>query len=85
MKKTPVASPKATGKVQPKRKPTEVPNRGKPGAKLASAGKGNNDIFGFFAGKITITGDIVSPAFTPEEWGDLYPSPRPRRPRRQKP
>jgi hypothetical protein len=27
-----------------------------------------DDIFGFFKGKIKITGDVVSPAFSPEEW-----------------
>ena len=47
--------------------------------RLASATKPTDDIFGFMAGKVTITGDIVSPAFTAEEWVDLYPSPRPRR------
>jgi hypothetical protein len=34
--------------------------------------KPKDDIFGFFSGKIKIVGDIVAPAFTPEEWGDLY-------------
>jgi hypothetical protein len=48
-----------------------------------------DDIFGFMAGKgkVEITGDIVGPILTREEWGDLYfeddpkpkPSPRPRR------
>jgi hypothetical protein len=32
----------------------------------------NDDIFGFLRGKIAITGDIVSPALTEEEWGNLY-------------
>jgi hypothetical protein len=50
--------------------------------KMASAGKPTNDIFGFLAGKGTITGDIVSPILSPKEWGNLYPHPRPRRPRR---
>jgi hypothetical protein len=47
----------------------------------SSQGPGENadDIFGFFAGKVTITGDIVSPAFTSEEWGDLYPDSPPSR------
>jgi hypothetical protein len=44
--------------------------------------KPTDDIFGFLAGKVTITGDIVSPALSPKEWGSLYPSSRPRRPRR---
>jgi hypothetical protein len=53
--------------------------RGKKAAASTATGNATDDIFGFMAGKVTITGDIVSPAFTPEEWGDLYPSRRPRR------
>jgi hypothetical protein len=44
-----------------------------------STDKPPDDIFGFLAGKGTIVGDIVSPILSPEEWGDLYPSPSPRR------
>jgi hypothetical protein len=47
--------------------------------RMASAGKPTDDIFGFMAGKGTITGDVVSPILSPKEWGSLYPSPRPRR------
>jgi hypothetical protein len=47
--------------------------------KIASAAKQTDDIFGFLAGRVTIIGDIVSPAFTPEEWGDLYPDSPPSR------
>jgi hypothetical protein len=50
--------------------------------RIAAAGKPADDIFGFLAGKVTIIGDVVSPALTPKEWGSLYPSPRPRHPRR---
>jgi hypothetical protein len=39
---------------------------------LATRREHTDDIFGFLAGKVTITGDVVSPALTPEEWGDLY-------------
>jgi hypothetical protein len=31
-----------------------------------------DDFFGFFVGKGKIVGDIISPAISPEEWGDLY-------------
>jgi len=60
--------------VQAKRQAVVITKRGKPVAKLVPVGKEKDDIFGFFKGKgrIEITGDIVSPAFTPEEWGDLY-------------
>jgi hypothetical protein len=49
---------------------------------IAPAGKPTADIYNFLAGKGTITGDVVSPALSPKEWGNLYPSPRPRRPPR---
>jgi antitoxin (DNA-binding transcriptional repressor) of toxin-antitoxin stability system len=60
--------------VQSKRITVVITKRGKPVAKLVpiNAGQDKDDIFGFLAGKGTITGDVVSPALTPEEWGDLY-------------
>ncbi len=59
--------------------------RTKPVAKPNPTDKNTDDIFGFFAGKITITGDVVSPALTPKEWGNPYPTPRPRRLPRARP
>ncbi len=60
--------------VQSKRQAVVITKRGKPVAKLVPLEKEKDEIFGFFKGKgrIEIKGDIVSPAFTPEEWGDLY-------------
>ena len=58
--------------VQAKREAVVITKRGKPVAKLVPVEKEKDDIFGFFKGKIKVTGDVVSPAFTPEEWGDLY-------------
>jgi prevent-host-death family protein len=60
--------------VQLKRQAVVITKRGKPVAKLVPIEKEKDDIFGFFKGKgtIEINGDIVSPAFSPEEWGDLY-------------
>jgi antitoxin (DNA-binding transcriptional repressor) of toxin-antitoxin stability system len=49
-----------------------ITKHGKPVAKLVPVGPQVDDIFGFLRGKITITGDIVSPALTPREWGNLY-------------
>lgn len=59
--------------VQAKRQAVIITKRGKPVAKLVPVEKEKDEIFGFFKGKgkIEIKGDIVSPAFTPEEWGDL--------------
>lgn len=58
--------------VQSKRVTFVITKRGKPVAKLVPIESKTDDIFGFLRGKATITGDIVSPALTPEEWGDLY-------------
>ncbi len=60
--------------VQAKRQSVVITKRGKPVAKLVPVDNKKDDIFGFFKGKgkIEIKGDIVSPAFSPEEWGDLY-------------
>jgi prevent-host-death family protein len=58
--------------VQAKRQAVVITKRGKPVAKLVPVENKKDDIFGFYKGKITILGDVVSPVFTPEEWGDLY-------------
>jgi prevent-host-death family protein len=54
-----------------KRETVLITKRGKPVAKLVPADKDKDDIYGFFAGKGTIDGDIVSPALSSEEWGEL--------------
>ena len=60
--------------VQSKRQAVLITKRGKPVAKLVPVDKEKDDIFGFLKGKgqIEIKGDIVAPAFSPAEWGDLY-------------
>jgi prevent-host-death family protein len=58
--------------VQSKRVTVVITKRGKPVAKLVPVETQVDDIFGFLRGKGEITGDVVSPALTPEEWGDLY-------------
>jgi prevent-host-death family protein len=58
--------------VQTKRLTVVITKRGKPVAKLVPVEPQGDDIFGFLRGKGTITGDVVSPALTPEEWGKLY-------------
>lgn len=63
---------KVMDEVAAKRQAVIITKRGKPVAKLVPVEQEKDDIFGFLKGKIEITGDIVSPAFTPEEWGDLY-------------
>jgi prevent-host-death family protein len=63
---------KVMDEVQSKRQAVLITKRGKPVAKLVPVEKKKDDIFGFFKGKIKVTGDVVSPALSPEEWGDLY-------------
>ncbi len=63
---------KVMDEVQSKRESVLITKRGKPVAKLVPVEKEKDDIFGFYKGKIKINGNIVSPAFSPEEWGDLY-------------
>jgi prevent-host-death family protein len=63
---------KVMDEVQSKRQAVLITKRGKPVAKLVPVEKEKDDIFGFLKGKGKITGDIVSPILSPEEWGDLY-------------
>jgi prevent-host-death family protein len=58
--------------VQSKRESVLITKRGKPVAKLVPVEKETDDFFNFMKGKGSIVGDVVSPALTPEEWGDLY-------------
>jgi prevent-host-death family protein len=57
--------------VKAKRETVVITKRGKPVAKLVPVNTGVDEIFGFFGGKGSITGDVVSPALSPEEWGNL--------------
>lgn len=58
--------------VQAKREAIVITKRGKPVVKLVPAEAEKDDFYGFLTGKGKIVGDIVSPAITPEEWGDMY-------------
>ncbi len=57
--------------VQAKRETVVITKRGKPVAKLVPAGKDKDDIYDFLAGKGAVTGDVVSAAISPEDWGEL--------------
>jgi prevent-host-death family protein len=63
---------KVMDEVQSKRESVLITKRGKPVAKLVPVEKETDDIFNFMKGKGSIVGDVVAPALTPEEWGDLY-------------
>ncbi len=58
--------------VQAKRETIVITKRGKPVVKLVPADVEKDDIYGFLKGKGKITGDVISPAISKEEWGDLY-------------
>jgi len=57
--------------VKSKRETVVITKHGRPVAKLVPVETGADDIFGFFSGRGSITGDIVAPALSPEEWGNL--------------
>ena len=57
--------------VQAKREAVVITKHGKPVAKVVPVETGTDDIYDFLAGKGSIAGDLVSPAFSPEEWGQL--------------
>ena len=57
--------------VQAKHETVVITKHGKPVAMLVPVITETDEIFNFLAGKGTVTGDVVSPAISPEEWGDL--------------
>jgi prevent-host-death family protein len=57
--------------VQAKRETIVITKRGRPVAKLVPADQNADEIYNFLAGKGTITGDVVSPATSPEKGGKL--------------
>ena len=54
--------------VQQTGEPVLITKHGKPVAQLVPAPGPRDDIFGYMAGKAKTIGDIVEPAFSPEEW-----------------
>lgn len=57
--------------VQSKRETVVITKHGKPVAKLVPVNSDTDEIYTFLGGKGAITGDLVSPALSPEEWGEL--------------
>ena len=57
--------------VQAKKETVLITKHGKPVAKLVPVSGEMDDIYGFMAGKGMIIGDVISPALSLEEWGDL--------------
>ena len=76
MKKMPAGSFKVhclavMDEVQAKRHTVVITKHGKPVAKLVPADLSSDDIYNFLAGKGSITGDVVAPAISGEDWGKL--------------
>jgi prevent-host-death family protein len=57
--------------VQTKRETVVITKHGKPVAKLVPINTDEDEIYNFLAGKGTIVGDVVSPAISSDEWGEL--------------
>ena len=57
--------------VQAKKETVLITKHGKPVAKLVPVSGEKDDIYGFMAGKGLIIGDVISPALSLEEWGNL--------------
>ena len=48
-----------------------ITKRGRPVAKLVPVITDKDEIYNFLARKGAITGDVISPAIAPQEWGEL--------------
>lgn len=57
--------------VKAKRVAVVITKHGKPVAMLIPVKTAANDIFGFFRNRGRITGDVLSPVLSPDEWGDV--------------
>jgi prevent-host-death family protein len=55
--------------VQAKREAVVITKHGRPVAKLVPVGRDTDEIYNLLRGKVTITGDIISPAI--DDWGNL--------------
>jgi prevent-host-death family protein len=57
--------------VQARHETVVITKHGKPVAKLVPVNADTDEIYDFLAGKGIVNGDIVSPAVSPDEWGEL--------------
>jgi prevent-host-death family protein len=76
MKKMPAGSFKTNclavmDQVQSKHETVVITKHGKPVAKLVPVNTETDEIYNFLEGKGTVVGDVVSPAISAEEWGNL--------------
>lgn len=76
MKKMPAGSFKTNclavmDEVQTKRETVVITKHGKPVAKLVPVDQQTDEIYNFLAGKGKIAGNVMSPALSLAEWGEL--------------
>jgi prevent-host-death family protein len=57
--------------VQAKHETVVITKHGKPVAKLVPVSTHTDEIYNFLGGKGAVIGDVVSPAISPEDWGEL--------------
>ena len=57
--------------VQARHETVVITKHGKPVAKLVPVNADTDEIYDFLAGKGVVNGDIISPAVSPDEWGEL--------------
>jgi prevent-host-death family protein len=57
--------------VQAKHETVVITKYGKPVAKLVPISTDADDIYDFLGGKGSVIGDVVSPAISPDDWGEL--------------
>ena len=57
--------------VQAKHETVVITKRGKAVAKLVPVSTDMDEIYGFLDGKGAVTGDIISPVISAEDWGEL--------------
>jgi prevent-host-death family protein len=60
--------------VKAKRETVVITKHGELIAKLVPVSTDKDEIFGFFSGRGFIGGDVILPALSPEEWGNLPPA-----------
>ena len=57
--------------VQAKHETVVITKHGKPVVKLVPVSTDTDEIYNFLSGKGAVVGDIVSPAISAEDWGEL--------------
>ncbi|HWY48739.1 MAG TPA: type II toxin-antitoxin system Phd/YefM family antitoxin [Bryobacteraceae bacterium] len=57
--------------VQAKHESVVITKHGKPVVKLVPVSTDTDEIYNFLGGKGAVVGEVVSPAISPEDWGEL--------------